>query len=237
MDGWKMTVMLSVKNRSLGFYFGLYGCEMTNDGYLLAVVAVGGGGNTSHTVVWSSDRNTIMDENSYALLSSDSGFVLVDDKVNNWALHQENEYLYVSVAGVNLTEEGNVVLFGNEGEILWQSFHNPIDTLLVGQRLFNGHNLMNYEASFAGLTKDGNFSVFINTTNRSLIYYQTQPDLNSRNLSGLVYAMDLKNGFVINLGKSDKSSTLEFIESAKLDSDGRLKRYRYENSREEITLI
>ena len=41
----------------------------------------------------------------------------------------------------------------------------------------------------------------------------------------------------MNVGRLKKSHALEFIEFAKLDSDGRLRSYRYEYSKEEIAAI
>ncbi|KAF5808443.1 putative protein kinase RLK-Pelle-SD-2b family [Helianthus annuus] len=41
-----------------------------------------------------------------------------------------------SVAGMNLTDTGNLVLFDHQNFVVWQSFHDPTDSLLPGQMLF-----------------------------------------------------------------------------------------------------
>ncbi|XWS44501.1 hypothetical protein CRYUN_Cryun15aG0051000 [Craigia yunnanensis] len=45
------------------------------------------------------------------------------------------------VSGLNLTEEGNLVLYGRNSKIVWQSFDHPTDTLVPGQALVSGQKL------------------------------------------------------------------------------------------------
>ncbi|EXB92377.1 G-type lectin S-receptor-like serine/threonine-protein kinase SD2-5 [Morus notabilis] len=129
---------------------------------------------------------------------------------------------------MNLTEEGNLVLLNSHGNNIWQSFDNPTDTLLVGRRLHRNQTLSTRSLT-AAIMEAANFSVFTNTMDgRCLIYYQFPLDNNSIHSSVLHYVEHYGTGFVVNLGTSQKSHPLEFIEYVKLDLDGRMKTYRYD---------
>ncbi|PON39238.1 hypothetical protein PanWU01x14_306290 [Parasponia andersonii] len=132
-----MKVILSIKNHSLGFYFGFYSPEINSDRYLLSVVAVGAV-NISHIVVW-----------------KDSYFV------------PENSTLELSGAGSVAESQ------------LAGSFEDPVDTLLVGQRLYEVQ-MLTYFPSTAGLTEGATFSVYTNPSDGGhLIYSQLQLERNS----------------------------------------------------------
>ncbi|PON69348.1 Serine/threonine protein kinase [Parasponia andersonii] len=233
MDGWKMRVHLLIQDysRSLGFYCGFYS-EGSSDIYSLAVVAVGGEG---HDVVWSTKRDYIVRENASLQLTRDEGLILRESNgYTVWSANTSGK----PVVGMNLTEAGNLVLFGDEGAVLWQSFDHPEDTLLIGQRLYEGQNLVpSFYSSklgrdspfFATLTPAANFSAFFNTSDgRFLMYYQLALDNNSRNRSGLQYVEAEQKKFVVNLGTSKASNHLEYIVFVKMDEGGRLRTYWYD---------
>ncbi|PON69352.1 Serine/threonine protein kinase [Parasponia andersonii] len=224
-DGWKMRVLLSMKNNSLAFFCGFYSSTRRSEDYMFSVVAVGE--DTTHTVVWSANPDSPVREDS-SLQLSDKRLTLQDS--NGTLVWTAYSIISTrSVTGMNLTEEGNLVLFGSDGEQLWQSFDNPVDTLLVGQRLYRGQTLTN-DGTSAGLTEAANFSVFTNASDgRCLISYQSALNKNLRDSFGLQYGQDEKGEYVEKLSMSEKSYPLEFIECVKLDSDGRLKMYQYDS--------
>ncbi|XVF57942.1 hypothetical protein PTKIN_Ptkin07bG0023100 [Pterospermum kingtungense] len=93
----------------------------------------------SPKIVWSVNQIYLVPERDALELSEEGGLML-------------NNYYYGypvcntssagnSVSRVKLTEEGNLVLYGRNNEIVWQSFHHPTDTLLPGQSLVSGRNL------------------------------------------------------------------------------------------------
>ncbi|KAJ0847540.1 putative bulb-type lectin domain-containing protein [Helianthus annuus] len=49
-----------------------------------------------------------------------------------------------SVAGMNLTDTGNLVLFDDQNSVVWQSFDDPTDSLLPGQKLFQEQELQSH---------------------------------------------------------------------------------------------
>lgn len=55
----------------------------------------------------------------------------------------------MSVLGLNLTEEGNLVLFSRNNAVVWQSFDHPTDSLLPGQRMVSGQKLIATESAWS----------------------------------------------------------------------------------------
>ncbi|KAM6548753.1 hypothetical protein CsatB_020429 [Cannabis sativa] len=229
--GKKMRVILLIQDysRSIGFYCGFYS-DGTSDFYLLSVIAVGVG---HHAVVWSTDRKSFVTENASLQLIRDDGLVLRDSAGGMvWSANTSGK----PVVGMNLTEAGNLVLFGNRGAVLWQSFDHPKDTLLMGQKLNKDQklapNFFSTEWSkspfFATLTTAAYFSAFFSTSDgQSLMYYQLALDDNSRNHSILQYQKTKQTEFVVNMATSKASNFLDSIVFVKLDQGGRLKTYLY----------
>ncbi|XP_015881296.3 G-type lectin S-receptor-like serine/threonine-protein kinase SD2-5 [Ziziphus jujuba] len=235
MDGWKMRVFLVIKHysRSFGFYGGFY-CTANSNDYLFSVVAVGEG---SHDVVWSANMDNPVGENASLQLTRDKGLVLQDSDGNMvWSSNTSGK----SVEGMNLTAAGNLVLFDKKGAIVWQSFDHPTDALLSGQSLPKGQKLVaNYFSTlwrdgpfYATVTPTAKFSAFFNTSDgQSLIYYQLNPDKDSRNRSGLQYVEDEQKELLVRYGTSEATSQLEYIEYLKLDRDGHLRTYHYNTTK------
>ncbi|EXB92375.1 G-type lectin S-receptor-like serine/threonine-protein kinase SD2-5 [Morus notabilis] len=232
MDGWKMRVFLLIQgsSRNVGFYCGFYS-EETSDLFSFSIVAIGGGSQKGHDVVWSTKWDYGVRENASLQLIEDEGLVLRDSDGNRvWSADNKSGK---PVVGMNLTEAGNLVLFGNEGAVIWQSFDHPLDTLLIGQRLYEDQKLVANPSRrnspfFATLPSAARFSAFFNTSDgQTLMYYQLALDRNSRNRSGLQYDEAGKRGFVVNLGKSEASKPLDYILFLKLGTDGRLRTHWY----------
>lgn len=226
-NGWKMRIFLVMKNDTLCFYCGFYSSELSSNDYLFSVVAVGEGG--SHTVVWSANTNSPVGKNASVQLT-DEGLLLRDSHQTVWTSRAVDNL----VVGMNLTEEGNLVLFGKE-EPLWQSFDHPVDALLVEQRLPNGTELTTLKGLFfAKLTEAANFSAFVNTSKGPYLMYQLRLNSKSSSQYGLHYEDGERLGdrSVVNVGTFLKSYPLEYIECLKLDSDGHLRTYRYDKTEE-----
>ncbi|XP_065850891.1 G-type lectin S-receptor-like serine/threonine-protein kinase SD2-5 [Euphorbia lathyris] len=122
-------------------------CNGTCDSYLFAIFIVQTNsisGITSPAIgfpqlVWSANRNNPVRINSTLQLTSNGDFVLKDVDGNiAWSTGTAGK----SVAGLNLTEMGNLVLFDNNNSTVWQSFDHPTDSLVPGQRLISGHKLI-----------------------------------------------------------------------------------------------
>ncbi|KAF8413699.1 hypothetical protein HHK36_001691 [Tetracentron sinense] len=72
-----------------------------------------------------------------------------------------------SVAGLNMTDTGNLVLFDINNRTIWQSFDHPTDSLLLGQKLVEGQRLTPSVSEF-NWTEGGLFSLSV-TDSQGLI--------------------------------------------------------------------
>ncbi|KAJ0669735.1 putative protein kinase RLK-Pelle-SD-2b family [Helianthus annuus] len=70
---------------------------------------------------------------------------------------------------MNLTDSGNLVLFDVNGSVVWQSFDYPTDSLLPGQRLFQGQQLIPSVSSTNWTAQKGLFSLQL--TDEGLLAY------------------------------------------------------------------
>ncbi|XP_057506493.1 G-type lectin S-receptor-like serine/threonine-protein kinase SD2-5 isoform X2 [Actinidia eriantha] len=93
---------------------------------------------SSARLLWSANRNNPVPDEATLNFTAKEGLVLKDA---NGTLVWSTNTTGKSVAGINLTETGNLVLFDGKNRTVWQSFDHPTDTLLVGQRLISGQNL------------------------------------------------------------------------------------------------
>ncbi|KAH6755618.1 hypothetical protein C2S53_011185 [Perilla frutescens var. hirtella] len=88
-------------------------------------------------VVWSANQNNLVGENA-TLELTDGDLVLRDaDGSLVWSTDTSGK----AIAGLNLTEMGNLVMFDANSSVVWQSFDYPTDCLLPGQILASGKNL------------------------------------------------------------------------------------------------
>ncbi|RVW85866.1 G-type lectin S-receptor-like serine/threonine-protein kinase SD2-5 [Vitis vinifera] len=222
-DSSTVRVVLS-RQDSIGFVCGFY-CIGTCSSYLFSVVVVGD--NTS-SLVWSANRDYPVKEDAILELTGEGGLVLQDsDGTKVWSTDISGN----SILGMEITEAGNLVLFDSEGAMVWQSFDHPVDSLLVGQRLYEGQKLIASSSStnwslgpyYATLTAKDGFAVFVQDDQaETLMYYQLVPDKNLSNSTGSNYAELQQDGFLVNMGASQVTSgrnpyefplysTIEFI--------------------------
>ncbi|XVF80658.1 hypothetical protein PTKIN_Ptkin15bG0091700 [Pterospermum kingtungense] len=93
-------------------------------------------GNSTSTlspkIVWSVNQMYLAPNRAALKLSEEGGLMLNDYYYDYPVWNTSSAGNFVS--RVNLTEEGNLVLYGRNNEIVWQSFHHPTDTLLVSGR-------------------------------------------------------------------------------------------------------
>lgn len=124
-----------------GFY-----CNGNCDTYLFAIFIVqtnSGGGITSPAigfpqVVWSANRNNPVPINSTLELTAEGDLELRDaEGLLAWSTNTAG----MTVAGMNMTEMGNLVLFDAKNMVIWQSFDHPTDALVPGQILISGKSL------------------------------------------------------------------------------------------------
>ncbi|KAI3516925.1 hypothetical protein L1887_16078 [Cichorium endivia] len=150
-----------------GFY-----CNGTCTSYLFAVFIVqtnSGAGMVLPAigfpqVVWSANRNHPVKLGATLSLTATGELVLRDaDGSHVWSTKTAGK----SVSGMKVTDSGNLVLFNSKKAIVWQSFDHPTDSLVPGQKLFEGKKLT------AGISstnwRKGLYSLHV--TNRGLFAY------------------------------------------------------------------
>ncbi|XP_058092664.1 G-type lectin S-receptor-like serine/threonine-protein kinase SD2-5 [Magnolia sinica] len=120
-------------------------CTGTCDSYFLAVVILREI-NTSATdpqggfpgLVWLANRDHPIRENGTLSLTSDGDLVLRDsDDTKIWSTDTSGK----SIIGIILQEDGNLQLYSANFTV-WESFDHPTDTLLPGQKLYEGRRLI-----------------------------------------------------------------------------------------------
>ena len=91
-------------------------------------------------VVWTANRERLV-EKSDKFVFDDNGNVYLErgDKVA-WATNTTGE----RATSLELLDSGNLVLHGDNGRTLWQSFSYPTDTLLSGQEFAEGMRLKSH---------------------------------------------------------------------------------------------
>ncbi|XP_022766356.1 G-type lectin S-receptor-like serine/threonine-protein kinase At5g35370 [Durio zibethinus] len=91
----------------------------------------------SNTIIWSANRDSPI-SNSGKMDLTIKGISIADPDGNlKWSTPQ----LQATVYALLLTETGNLVLLDQFNDSLWESFHHPTDSIVIGQRLPVGANL------------------------------------------------------------------------------------------------
>ncbi|KAJ0866149.1 putative protein kinase RLK-Pelle-SD-2b family [Helianthus annuus] len=147
-----------------------------------------------------------------------------------------------SVAGLNLTDDGNLVLFDVNSSVVWQSFDYPTDCLVLGQRLLQGQQLIpsvsstNWTAQkdlFSLQVKDDGFFAYVGS-NPPLAYYVRLVSINDA-YTGRRYARFLNGSlsfFISSVDPSDPDGVIPIPRASsaqymKLMSDGHLKVFEW----------
>ncbi|KAF0904481.1 hypothetical protein E2562_034996 [Oryza meyeriana var. granulata] len=102
-------------------------------------------------VIWSANRGRPVGENATLHLAPYGDLFLLE--ADGGPLVWSTGTARRSVAGMNMTSAGNLVLFDGDNAAVWQSFDHPTDTMVPGQRLKRG-------------ARDG-LAADVSTTNRS----------------------------------------------------------------------
>ncbi|KAM7523556.1 hypothetical protein LguiA_013458 [Lonicera macranthoides] len=139
-----------------GLYaFGFY---RQGSGYSVGIFI---SGIPDKTVVWTANRDDpLVNQTTTLALTADGRLVLrrTQGQETNIATNSQ------SASSASMLDTGNFVLYSSDGDIIWQSFEYPTDTLLVGQRILNGGSLISSISetdhsmgiSYLAMQSDGN---------------------------------------------------------------------------------
>ncbi|XVE95991.1 hypothetical protein REPUB_Repub02eG0183100 [Reevesia pubescens] len=184
------------------------------------------------TVVWVAGGDVSVSNNSYFQLQENGELVLFDALQSQEVWTSKTSQL--SVVSALLRDDGNLVLLNEKKDVIWQSFDNPTDTLLPGQRLSAFRTLraasQNYVSSL--------YSLYMNVSGQlqlrwesSIIYWRTGM-LSHTNISAVLTSDGSLQLVAQNLGPvwsvfgEDHNDTIKF-RFVRLDVDGNLRLYSW----------
>ncbi|XP_017982184.1 PREDICTED: G-type lectin S-receptor-like serine/threonine-protein kinase LECRK3 [Theobroma cacao] len=188
------------------------------------------------TIVWSANRNKLVQRGSTVRLTEQGWLVLIDQTGRQiWSAYGGTEVAYAAMLNT-----GNFILANNKSANLWESFHHPTDTLLPTQTFNQGSKLIacyseaNHSTGRFLLTLESDGNLVLYTTafpvdSPNYAYWSTETfDGSSQvifNQSGYVYLVE-KNGSMINVLPGG-ASTEDFFQRAILEYDGAFRHYVY----------
>ncbi|XP_039161045.1 G-type lectin S-receptor-like serine/threonine-protein kinase SD2-5 [Eucalyptus grandis] len=215
-----------------GFY-----CNGNCENYLFAVVIV------TYTiddlldpqVVWSANRNNPVNIGATLELTSEGDLVLKDvDGTVAWSTNTSGK----SIVGLKLTVLGNLVLFDKNNVTVWQSFDQPTDSLVLGQKLTPGQRLIP-SVSWTNWTIDEMITLSLNSDNLAaqlgtsppLIYYLNGNFPVDASIA-LAYVQFVNGSLTFFSNSSQKLTLIVLPQSSnaqymKFGSDGHLRVYQW----------
>ncbi|KAL8131900.1 hypothetical protein AgCh_007708 [Apium graveolens] len=195
-------------------------------------------------VVWSANRDHPVKANATLKLTADGDLVLRDaDGSVAWSSKTAGK----SVAGLNLTDTGNLVLFNKRKEVVWQSFDHPTDSLVPGQTLTEGQKLIASASKtdsrvglYSLVVNDQGLFAYIQSNPPQAYYnsyvYSTEKSKKPnyvRFLNGSLrfYPRSSEKNTPIHIFKIPPASSVQYM---RLESDGHLRVYEWKEKWEVI---
>ncbi|KAG5529149.1 hypothetical protein RHGRI_029730 [Rhododendron griersonianum] len=148
-----------------GLYaFGFY---RQGSGYAVGVFAAG---IQEKRVVWTANRDDPPVPGNATLSFSGGRLVLNIPPDQNTNIADVSE----SISAASMLDSGNFVLYNSARRIIWQSFDNPTDTILAGQRLLTGKQL--FSSASEGNHSTGLFRLKMQDDGNLLSFPLQSPD-------------------------------------------------------------
>ncbi|AES59020.1 putative protein kinase RLK-Pelle-SD-2b family [Medicago truncatula] len=115
------------------FGFGFITTSNDNTLFLLAIVHM-----DSTKVVWTANRESPVSNSDKFVFDEEGNAFLQKGKNSVWSTNTSG----MKVSSMELQDNGNLVLLGNDSNVIWQSFDHPTDTLLPMQKFTKGMKLI-----------------------------------------------------------------------------------------------
>ena len=114
------------------FAFGFY---PQNDGFAVGIWLLN---QTEKIVIWTTNRDDPpVSSNATLELTIDGELMLRTEQGRELSISHVND----AANSAAMLDSGNFVLYGNDSNVIWDSFDFPTNTILGGQNLSDGHNL------------------------------------------------------------------------------------------------
>ncbi|PON90100.1 S-receptor-like serine/threonine-protein kinase [Trema orientale] len=114
----------------------------------------------SSTPVWAANRDLLVADSDKLVFEQNGNLYLTSGNGVVWSTNTSGK----GVTAMELRDSGNLVLLGDDGGIIWQSFSHPTDTLLPGQEFLQG---MTLKSSL----NQNNLSHFLEIESGNLVLY------------------------------------------------------------------
>ncbi|AES68152.1 G-type lectin S-receptor-like Serine/Threonine-kinase SD2-5 [Medicago truncatula] len=95
---------------------------------------------SSYKVVWTANRGLLVKNSDKCVFNHSGNIYLESGNGFVWETNTAGQ----KVRDMELLDSGNLVLFGENGKAIWQSFSHPTDTLLPGQSFVEGMTLKSF---------------------------------------------------------------------------------------------
>ncbi|XP_022724597.1 G-type lectin S-receptor-like serine/threonine-protein kinase SD2-5 [Durio zibethinus] len=125
-------VFLLSKNKLFGFGFFT---TLDAKSFLLVIIHL-----QPFQLVWTANRGASVDKSDKFVFDNNGNIYLERGDKVAWATNTTGE----RATSLELLDSGNLVLHGDNGRTLWQSFSYPTDTLLSGQEFMEGMRLKSF---------------------------------------------------------------------------------------------
>ncbi|XVF54514.1 hypothetical protein PTKIN_Ptkin05aG0186500 [Pterospermum kingtungense] len=208
-----------------GMFVCGFHCSFVGDSCLFAVSIFNtsyGEDNSSFSpqVVWSANRNNPVELRALLQRTPERSLTLKDgDGVVVWSPNTVDMF----VSRLNLSAEGNLMLFDKINNLVWQSFDHPTDTLVLGQRLVPGQKLRSSvspsnssEGLYAISIIDNDLTAYMDADRYQSYYFESYSELS--------YAQ-------FQTGKFRDLSVADGAKFIQLGSDGYLRAYEWIESK------
>ncbi|KAF3966207.1 hypothetical protein CMV_009674 [Castanea mollissima] len=153
-------VFLSSRNGTFAAAFFSPGAQQTN--FYLCIIHM-----ASNAIIWSANRDAPI--SSSGIMNLTTKGITVSDQYGN--LRWSTPPLQSSVYALLLTEVGNLVLLDHSNRSLWESFHYPTDTIVIGQHLPVGMYLSSAASDYDLSSSIYNFTI---STSDALLQWHGQ---------------------------------------------------------------
>nr|QJG66091.1 gigGlecRK1 [Solanum microdontum subsp. gigantophyllum] len=221
------------------FTCGFYPIESTSNAYYFGIWYTN---SREKTVVWNAKQDRPVNLKGSKLTLRKNGALVLTD-VDDTIVWQTNTTSF-DVEKAEVLEAGNLVLKNPKGDILWQSFDLPTDTLLPYQRFTKNHRLV--PPLRKGSLSPGYFSLYFDNDNVlrmiyagpsvSSIYWPNRE--RSVNQNGRTSQLDNVVAHFDGMGRFFSSDMLQFnvsdmgfgiLRRLTIDTDGNLRMYSLDN--------
>lgn len=193
------------------------------------------------TIVWSANRDNLVQRGSKVELTGDGQLILRDSSGKEiWREPPSTGAAYAA-----MLDTGNLVLASQDSSTMWESFDDPTDTLLPTQVMSQGTKVIarltetNYSSGrfMFELQTDGNLLLYTTTypfDGANAPYWSTQTSIGSGyqvvfNQSGFIY-LTARNGSILNAVTSNNVTAQDFYQRGVVDPDGVFRHYIYPKS-------